>query len=247
MTELGKIDKRLIKIVSSSDYSGILPKKIIDEGKPKFDYREQDIVIDGLKIWSDELISKTIIPHQIFYNIDGWRKDILSQISDRLHRIKENINPQSDNFNTCIIGLDRYLGKSVPVDDLKKINNEDRQDYYKIFNLPFEITRFYRLTGDKWIPLVVKKDYIGEDSLNLPANYYSCDIPGLLKHLDGYKVEFTCSKDNLNSYVRRAVDSVRNKDEYSKNLYSTMDKFTKKSRSGDSIESDDKFIKISLK
>lgn len=246
MTDLGKIDKRLTSIVSNSDYSGILPKKIIDENRLKFDYREQDIVTDGLKIWSDELISKTILPHQLFYHVDSWKKDILNQISDRLHKIKQNINPNTYQFATCLIGLDLYLGKNVSAEDLKKINNDDRQDYYKIFNLPFEITRFYRLTGDKWIPLVVKKDYIDESSLNLPANYYYSDIPGLLKHLDGYKVEFTCSKENLNSYIRRAVDSVRNKDEYSKNLYATMDKFTKKSKKGDYVESDDRSIKISL-
>lgn len=246
MTELSKIDKRLPKLVSSSDYSGILPKKIIDENKPKFDYREQDIVIDGLKIWSDDLISNNIFKHQLFYYPDNWKKDILNKISDRLHKIKENINPQIEEFTTCLIGLDRYLGRNVSTENLKKISNDDRQDYYKIFNLPFEITRFYRLTGDKWIPLVIKKDYIGEESLHLPANYYYCDIPGLLKHLDGYKVEFTSSKENLNSYLKKSTDSLRNKDEYSKKFYSAMDKFTKKSRRGDFTESDDKSIKIRL-
>lgn len=246
MSELGKVDKRLPKIVSNYDYRGILSNKIIDEGSPKFEYQYQNVISDGLKIWSDEKIAKSILPHQLFHNIGSWRKDILKQISDRLNKIKESINPQIDAFITCLVGLDKYLGKNVSEEDLKKIDNEDRQDYYNIFNLPFEITKSYKLTGEKWVPLVVKKDYIDKDAFSLPASYYWCDIPGLMRHLDGYKLELKGTKDNVNSLIRRFSESVRDKDEYSKKLYSTLMKFTKRSRKGDSVESDDKSLKILL-
>ncbi len=242
--DLSKIDKRLPNLIKKMGaYYKIISRKFIDKESPSFSKDNQNIIPEALNIWSDDEIVNNISAWQLLYGIKGWDKNILESISDKLHSIKKKNNPQKEEFIACLVGIDLYLGKEVPKSDIDKVNNSYLSNYWNVFNLPFElqsISSIHHMPG-KWMNLVIKKDYV----LNLPLRYNSAIIPDIIGHLKGFKIEFKGSKSTINGYLKTR-DDLKNRDENSKLFFSVLDKFTKKSKKGDSVESDDGSIKITL-
>jgi hypothetical protein len=266
ISDLKKLDKRLPDLIKriKGYYNRTLKDKLIGE-KPDEDL-PANIFIKTLDIWSDEDLIKNVFHRKLdflkipgsswFYNGDElafknlWNKEYIKVLSDKLNELwdkgdwKNLLSGNNYNLNRFMenyVILNYISGRKEKIDKstLDKLSEDIKLDNAYLLRLPIDLSKInYLRTADlsKWsIPLIVKKDYgdikpIHLDDISKATN--------LVKHLEGYKLNFKIFKNYLERVRYRSI--------VTDNGEAVFRKFKSRPRKGDKVISDNELITIEL-
>ncbi len=264
ISDLKKLDKRLPDLIKriKGYYNRTLKDKLIRE-KPDKDL-PANIFIKTLDMWSDEdLINKVFDSKLDFLKIPGsswlysgdtiqftglWNKEYIKVLSDKLNELwnkgdwKNLLSGNNYRINKFIenyVILNYISDRKDKIDKstLDKLSGDTKLDNAYLLKLPIDLSKVsYLRTGNlsKWsIPLIVKKDYSDIKPIHLDD---ISEATNLVKHLEGYKLNFKIYKNYLERIRYRNIDD----------KLSVLDKFKSRPRKGDKVISDNELITIEL-
>jgi hypothetical protein len=264
ISDLEKLDKRLPSLINDikNHYNKTLKDKLIGK-KPDIEL-PANIFVKTLDIWSDEEMINYIFSNKLsFIKIPGsswlysgdtlqftnlWNKEYIKVLSDKLNELwnKEDWrNILSSNNYRLSMFIENYVilnyisdrKEKIDKSTLDRLSESAKLDNAYILKLPIDLSKInYLRTADlsEWsIPLIVKKDYSDIKPIHLDA---ISEATNLVKHLEGYKLNFKIFKNYLERIRYRNIDD----------KLSVLDKFKSRPRKGDKVISDNELITIEL-
>jgi hypothetical protein len=264
ISDLEKLDKRLPDLIKEIKgyYNRTLKDKLIGE-KPDTNL-PANIFIKTLDIWSDEDLIKNVLDSKLdFLKIPGsswlysgdtiqftnlWNKEYIKVLSDKLNELWDKrdwknlltgnnyrINKFIENYVILNYISDRK--EKIDKSTLDRLSESTKLDNAYILKLPIDLSKInYLRTADlsEWsIPLIVKKDYSDIKPIHLDD---ISEATNLVKHLEGYKLNFKIYKNYLERIRYRNIDD----------KLSVLNKFKSRPRKGDKVISDNELITIEL-
>ncbi len=264
--DLDKIDPRLSKFDLGSR---CLKGKRVNE-RPNFNASEltPSISIKMLDYWKeDKLISAFSttsvltellkVPGHWLYSGDelkfneGWDKEKVTKVSDKVNQMwesgewkKSSLNDfGKSQFNLVYVVLNYVLDRKdlIKQEAISNLKPNHKIEFSSILKMPVDLSEgeYYR-NINKWsIPLVVKKDYPG-----VKIYLEKAVMTGLVDRLIDNQLYFKLAKtqkDKIITDIRRLAETPGKK-----KLLDTLSKFTRTSRVGNKVTSDDGKITIEL-
>jgi hypothetical protein len=256
ISDLEKLDKRLPDLIKriKDYYNKTLKDKLIGK-KPDIEL-PANIFVKTLDIWSDEEMINYIFSNKLsFIKIPGsswlysgdtlqftnlWNKEYIKVLSDKLNELwnkEDNYRLSMFIENYVILNYISDRKEKIDKSTLDRLSESTKLDNAYILKLPIDLSKInYLRTADlsEWsIPLIVKKDYSDIKPIHLDD---ISEATNLVKHLEGYKLNFKIYKNYLERIRYRNIDD----------KLSVLDKFKSRPRKGDKVISDNELITIEL-
>lgn len=227
--DVNAIDPRLMKFIQPSPTSTNMSERFkrcfLSKDKPNFYYLNDNAIIKGLDIWSDQSIvdfaqnlsdSHLIKANKVDFTKPIAEEDLLrskefiTKVSDRLNKVYNSDvkffdDKAKNTYMVKMLFFNCLLNRREKCPDYDKIvvPNHMEITYPGLFNKeisPDKGLNFYAFTDMSEYPinLIKKKDY--PEAIFSFAPKYINKITDLVNHLEGYELTIKATKDTLEAF-----------------------------------------------